>query len=393
MNSSSTRGAPAPADDDVRREAIAEKVTQLIRRASVTPDDAGCQPLIAEWLAGAGFHAESLPFGAVCNLWARRGMAQPLVVFAGHTDVVPSGPAERWKMPPYEGAIVDGVVHGRGAADMKGSLAAMVVAANSFAARYPAHRGSVAFLLTSDEEGPAVDGTARVIDHLSNQGIRIDYCIVGEPTSQARAGDMVKVGRRGSLTGAIRVEGRQGHVAYPHLAHNPVPGAARLLAALDDITWDAGNEDFPPTSFQVSNIHAGEGAGNVIPGHVDILCNFRFSTESSPQSLKSRVEACCREAGVDARIQWTLFGMPFRTLPGELVEAVTGAIRKVTGIDTERSTTGGTSDGRFIAPTGAQVVELGPVNETIHRVDEHVRLDDLVVLSSIYENILERLLA
>ena len=382
----------AATNEGARRSRVIERVVDLVRRASVTPDDAGCQPLIAKWLESAAFRAEHLPFGAVSNLWARRGTDGPLVVFAGHTDVVPSGPAEQWTSPPYEGAIVDGVLHGRGAADMKGSLAAMVVAAESFVARHPDHRGSIAFLLTSDEEGPAVDGTVRVVDHLANRGTRIDYCVVGEPTSQSRVGDMVKVGRRGSLTGAIRILGRQGHVAYPHLAHNPVPDAARLLTALYGVAWDAGNEDFPPTSFQVSNVHAGEGAGNVIPGHVDILCNFRFSTESSPESLKSRVEACCRETNVDARIEWTLFGMPFRTRPGELVQAVTGAIRDVTGIDAERSTTGGTSDGRFIAPTGAQVVELGPVNETIHRVDEHVRLDDLVALSAIYEKILERLL-
>ena len=379
--------------DAARRERVSKLVVDLIRRESVTPGDAGCQELIADMLARCGFAPRSLSFGEVSNLWARRGSEAPLVVFAGHTDVVPAGPASRWTVPPFAGAIIDGMVHGRGAADMKGSLAAMITAAESFCTKHPTHGGSIAFLLTSDEEGPAVDGTAKVIRHLLESGERIDHCVVGEPTSRHRVGDMIKVGRRGSLTAAIRVNGRQGHVAYPQLANNPVPGAARLVAALDESTWDGGNTDFPPTSFQVSNMHAGEGAGNVIPGHVDILCNFRFSTESTPEALKSRVAACCEALGLDVEIEWTLFGMPFRTLPGTLVDAVASAIRDITGIETERSTTGGTSDGRFIAPTGAQVVELGPVNETIHRVDEQVNLDDLVTLSRIYESILERLLA
>lgn len=380
----------SPADPRLR---IADLVSALIRCPSVTPDDAGCQDILAARLNALGFDNEPLSFGDVANLWSRRGRQAPLVVFAGHTDVVPVGDAGQWQVPPFQGAIIDGIVHGRGAADMKGSLAAMIIATESFLARHPDHRGSLAFLLTSDEEGPAVDGTVKVVEHLGRQGVRIDHCVVGEPTSVRSAGDMIKVGRRGSLTGALRIRGRQGHVAYPHLARNPVPEAAQLVCALDAIRWDEGNEDFPPTTFQVSNIHAGTGAGNVIPGVVEILCNFRFSTESSPESLQRRVRETCDALGLDHEITWTLFGLPFRTTSGPLVDAVTGAIAEVTGRDTERSTTGGTSDGRFIAPTGAEVVELGPVNETIHRIDEQVSLDDLVTLSRIYEGILGKLLA
>jgi succinyl-diaminopimelate desuccinylase len=375
-----------------RRQRVVQLAANLVRRPSVTPLDAGCQDLIRENLEPLGFDCQSLQYGEVTNLWARIGNTAPLIVFAGHTDVVPAGPAERWQIPPFEGRVVDGVLHGRGAADMKGSLAAMISAAEAYVRRHDQFGGSIGFLITSDEEGPAVDGTARVIQHLSECGTKIDYCVVGEPSSSRIAGDVIKVGRRGSLTGAIRINGRQGHIAYPHLAVNPIPLAARLIAALDEIEWDPGNTDFPPTSFQVSNVHAGTGVGNVIPGHVDILCNFRFSPESTPQTLKARVASCCETLALDAHIDWTLFGMPFQTHPGILVEAVRNSIRTVAGVETECSTTGGTSDGRFIAPSGAQVVELGPVNETIHRVDEQVAIDDLVRLSFIHEHILERIL-
>ncbi len=379
-------------DTDPRTRRVLELARDLVRRPSVTPEDRGCQAMLESQLAPIGFDATVLRFGEVSNLWARRGADGPLFVFAGHTDVVPTGSAEAWRYPPFEGVVENGMLHGRGAADMKGSLAAMISAVESFVARHPEHPGSIAFLLTSDEEGPAVDGTARVVEHLVAKGIAIDYCVVGEPTSVRRAGDMVKVGRRGSLTGAIRVKGRQGHVAYPQLASNPVPAAARLIAVLDAVEWDRGNERFPPTTFQVSNIHAGTGAGNVIPGHVDILCNFRFSPESTPEELMRRVQDCCRDQRVDCDVEWTLFGMPFETGEGVLLEAVRRAVHAVTGLETECSTTGGTSDGRFIAPTGAQVVELGPVNETIHRVDECISIDDLVVVSRIYERILENVL-
>ncbi len=369
-----------------------ELAKALIGRASVTPDDAGCQPLIADRLRAIGFSIESLRFGEVDNLWARRGTAAPLFVFAGHTDVVPPGPLADWHSDPFTPSTRDGCLYGRGAADMKSSIAAMVTACERFIGRHAGHRGSIAFLLTSDEEGPSVDGTVRVIEHLKARGEQIDWCLVGEPSSRNRTGDVIKNGRRGSLNGVLRVHGQQGHVAYPQLADNPVHRAAAALAELVAAEWDAGNAYFPPTTFQISNINAGTGAENVIPGELKILFNLRFSTESSPESIQSRVLAILDRHGLDYSIDWKISGLPFITPAGELVDAARRAIHSVTGLETELSTSGGTSDGRFIAPTGAQVVELGPLNATIHKTNECVNLADLDTLSSIYERILEQLL-
>jgi succinyl-diaminopimelate desuccinylase len=331
-------------------------------------------------------------FGDVDNLWARRGETGPLFCFAGHTDVVPPGPAERWTSPPFEPSVRSGELHGRGAADMKGSLAAMITATEAFVAERPGHRGSIAFLLTSDEEGPAVDGTVRVVETLEQRGEKIAWCLVGEPTSVDRVGDVVKNGRRGSLNGRLRVLGRQGHVAYPHLALNPVHAFAPALAQLVGTQWDLGNAHFPPTTFQVSNLTAGTGAENVIPGELTAWLNFRFSTEVDAPTLQHRVEALLDQAGLRYELEWRLSGNPFLTPAGELVDAARGAVRAVRGYDAELSTSGGTSDGRFIAPTGAQVLELGPRNATIHQVDERVGLDELDALHAIYLEILRRLL-
>ena len=313
---------------------------------------------------------------------------------AGHTDVVPPGNEQHGSLPPFAGEVHNGALYGRGAVDMKGAIAAFIEAALAYRdandGRIP---GSISLLITGDEEGPAVNGTRKMLRWAAENGQNFSHCIVGEPTSLHRAGDTIKVGRRGSLTGAIRLLGKQGHIAYPHLALNPVPAAARLITMLDELVWDEGNEDFPPTSFQISNVHAGTGAGNVIPGQVEILCNFRFSPESQPEDLKRAVEARCHALGLKYGIEWTLFGMPFDTPPGPLRDATVHAIAEITGLETVCSTSGGTSDGRFIAPTGAQVIELGPVNETIHRVDECVSVDDLVILSKIHERILEIILA
>ena len=365
---------------------------ELIRRASVTPEDAGCQQLLCERLQAIGFRCEQLPFGEVSNLWARRGDRKPLLAFAGHTDVVPAGPREQWHSDPFVPEIRDGLLYGRGAADMKGSLAAMVTACETFVAAHPEHAGSIAFLITSDEEGPAVDGTVKVVEHLQHRGEHIDLCLVGEPSSSRRLGDTIKNGRRGSLNGHLKVHGRQGHVAYPQLAVNPVHLAAPAIAELVAIEWDRGNEFFPPTSFQISNIHAGTGAENVIPGELTLKFNLRYSTELDEATIRERVEAVLDRHGLDHELQWRLSGAPFLTPAGELVEAARLAIREVTGIDTELSTSGGTSDGRFIAPTGAQVVELGPLNATIHQVDECVAVEDLEKLSAIYRRLLEELL-
>ena len=365
---------------------------ELIRRPSVTPEDAGCQPLMAQRLAALGFRIESLRFGEVDNLWARRGDAGPVFCFAGHTDVVPPGPVATWSSPPFEPSQRDGHLFGRGAADMKGSLAAMVTATEAFLAERPAHRGSIAFLLTSDEEGPAVDGTVRVIETLEARGEKIAWCLVGEPTGTARVGDVVKNGRRGSLNGRLRVLGRQGHVAYPHLALNPVHAFAPALAALVAAEWDQGNDYFPPTTFQVSNLNAGTGAENVIPGELTALLNFRFSTEVDAPTLRRRVETLLNDAGLRYEIDWRLSGNPFLTPAGELVDAARDAVRTVCGYEAELSTSGGTSDGRFIAPTGAQVLELGPRNATIHQIDECVGADELDTLHAIYLEILRRLL-
>jgi succinyl-diaminopimelate desuccinylase len=375
-------------------------VEALIARPSVTPLDQGCQALMADRLSAIGFECRTLVFGPadapVTNLWAiKRGQdaAAPTLVFAGHTDVVPTGPLDQWTTPPFVPSYRDGLLYGRGAADMKTSLAAMVVASEQFVAANPQHAGSIAFLITSDEEGPSVDGTVKVCEWLQERGERLDACIVGEPTSVKQVGDMIKNGRRGSLSGKLRVKGVQGHIAYPHLAKNPIHLAAPALAELATIVWDQGNDHFPPTSWQMSNIHAGTGANNVIPGECVVDFNFRFSTESTPESLQQRLEAVLHEHGLSFHIDWTLGGRPFLTRRGPLVEAMASAIKAVTGIDTELSTTGGTSDGRFIAQICPQVVEFGPVNASIHKIDEHVAVADIEPLTAIYQQTLQRLLA
>lgn len=372
---------------------------QLIACRSVTPHDGGCQDLIRARLAPLGFSFETLVSGPddfrVTNLWAvRRGSdaKAPLLAFAGHTDVVPTGPLEQWRSDPFVPTHREGRLHGRGAADMKSSLAAMVVATEEFLAAQPAHRGSLAFLLTSDEEGPAVDGTVKVVEWLRAQGVRMDACIVGEPTSVDKLGDMVKNGRRGSLSGRLTVKGVQGHIAYPHLAKNPIHLAAPALAELAGVEWDRGNAYFPPTSWQMSNIHAGTGASNVIPGALVVDFNFRFCTESTPESLKARVHAVLDRHGLDYTLDWTLGGEPFLTPVGTLSEALAAAIRAETGVATELSTTGGTSDGRFIAKICPQVIEFGPLNASIHKIDEWVEVASLEPLKNIYRRTLEALL-
>ncbi|MBX3605037.1 MAG: succinyl-diaminopimelate desuccinylase [Piscinibacter sp.] len=373
---------------------------QLIACRSVTPDDGGCQDLLRARLAPLGFEFERIVSGPaefrVTNLWAlRRGRdpQAPLLAFAGHTDVVPTGPLEQWRSDPFVPTYRDGRLYGRGAADMKTSLAAMVVAVEEFVAAQPAHRGSIAFLLTSDEEGPANDGTVKVVDWLAEQGLRPDACIVGEPTSVERLGDMIKNGRRGSLSGRLQVRGVQGHIAYPQLAKNPIHRAAPALAELAAAEWDRGNAYFPPTSFQISNIHGGTGATNVIPGELVVDFNFRFSTGSTPESLRTRVHAVLDRHGLDYALAWTLGGEPFLTPVGPLSEAVVAAIRAETGLAAELSTTGGTSDGRFIARICPQVIELGPVNASIHKIDEWVEVASIEPLKNIYRGILERMLA
>ena len=367
----------------------------LISRRSVTPDDAGCQAQLAERLAPLGFRCETIASGDTTNLWALRdsGRPGPTLVFAGHTDVVPTGPIEQWRSDPFVPTEREGRLYGRGAADMKTSIAAFVVAAEELIGGGRPWNGRIALLITSDEEGPATDGTIKVVEALRERGERLDYCIVGEPTSVAELGDMVKNGRRGSLSGRLTVRGVQGHVAYPHLARNPVHQLAPVLARLAATEWDAGNEYFPPTTWQVSNIHAGTGATNVIPGEVVLDFNFRFSTASTVESLKSRVEGMLGEAGLDWRIDWALSGMPFLTPRGELSRALADAIRAETGIETELSTTGGTSDGRFIAAICPQVIEFGPPNASIHKIDEHVEVRFVDPLKNIYRRTLEALLA
>lgn len=365
----------------------------LIARRSITPDDAGCQALIGDRLARAGFTCESLRFGAVDNLWAWHGSGEPLLVLAGHTDVVPPGPAHAWDSDPFVPVERDGWLYGRGAADMKGSLAAMVTAAERFTAAHRAHAGTLALLLTSDEEGAAVDGTARVVAELVRRRLRIRWCLVGEPTSDQRLGDAMRVGRRGSLTGELAVRGIQGHVAYPERARNPVHAAAPALQALCAARWDDGDADFPPTSFQISNVHAGTGADNVIPGQLDVVFNFRYSPALNADALQSRVQGLLDSHGLDYTLAWHRSGAPFVTRGGALIEALAAAARAQCGVDPARSTAGGTSDGRFIAPLGAEVAELGPVNATIHKVNERVRVADLETLSHVYGDVLERLLA
>ncbi|GAC05309.1 succinyl-diaminopimelate desuccinylase [Paraglaciecola chathamensis] len=366
---------------------------ELINRQSVTPEDAGCQQLMAEYLAPLGFEIETMVFEDTTNMWARKGKGDPVFCFAGHTDVVPSGPAEKWTFPPFEATQHEGQLYGRGAADMKGSLAAMLVATKAFVTKHPEHTGSIAFLITSDEEGPFINGTTRVIDTLEARNEKMTWCLVGEPSSTTLVGDVVKNGRRGSLTGDIVIKGVQGHVAYPHLAKNPIHASAPAFAELAQTHWDSGNASFPPTSFQVSNINSGTGAGNVIPGDLTACFNFRFSTEVTDKQLIERVISILDKYDFDYEIDWTFNGQPFLTDSGKLVEATQDAIKDVTGRQTELSTAGGTSDGRFIAPTGAQVIELGPVNATIHKIDENVNIKDLAELAKIYQGILQRLLA
>ena len=364
----------------------------LISRPSITPHDEGCQALLVEQLAPLNFKAEPMRFGDVDNLWLRRGTQSPVFCFAGHTDVVPTGPLEAWESHPFKPEIRDGLLYGRGAADMKGSIAAFTIACQNFVREYPDHQGSIAFLITSDEEGPSINGTVKVVEVLEQRQEKIDWCLVGEPSSSCCVGDVVKNGRRGSLNGVLTVIGQQGHVAYPQLAINPIHQVAPALAELVSIEWDKGNEFFPSTSFQISNIKGGTGANNVIPGTVTIEFNFRFSTEQTEQGLRQKVETLLNQYGFTYDLIWTLSGNPFLTPHGELVSAGIKAIEAVNGLQTELSTSGGTSDGRFIAPTGAQVMELGPVNKTIHKVNECVAIADLEALTVIYQRILERLL-
>ncbi|AMO36376.1 succinyl-diaminopimelate desuccinylase [Thauera humireducens] len=366
---------------------------ELIARPSVTPEDAGCLELIAGRLQALGFTCERIDTGGVSNLWARRGQTGPVLCFAGHTDVVPAGPLDAWKTPPYTPTIIDGVLYGRGAADMKSSLAAFVTAIERFVASTPDHAGSIALLLTSDEEGIATHGTVKVVEALAARGERLDYCVVGEPTSVKTLGDMIKNGRRGSLSGTLRVKGKQGHVAYPHLARNPIHAFAPALAELAAIEWDRGNEFFPPTTWQVSNIHAGTGANNVIPGVCEVLFNFRFGSVSSADSLKARTHEVLDRHGLEYEIDWHLSGKPFITGRGRLVGALSAAIHDTLGVETELSTTGGTSDGRFIADICAEVVEFGPVNASIHQVNECIDAAAIEPLSVVYERTLHALLA
>ena len=369
-----------------------ELAMQLVAQPSVTPKDAGCQAMMTERLQDCGFSIENLRFGDVDNFWAIHGSSGPIFCFAGHTDVVPTGPVESWSHPPFTPTIVEGQLYGRGSADMKGSLAAMVVAAEEFVSEFPKHQGRLAFLITSDEEGIAVNGTVKVVDWLQQQGITPEWCLVGEPSSSTQCGDTIKNGRRGSLGCRLTVKGTQGHVAYPHLAANPIHLGMPALEELTREIWDQGNAFFPATSFQVSNFNAGTGATNVIPGTVEVLFNFRFSTEVTDLQLMDRAEAILNKHQLDYEAEWNLSGQPFITERGDLVQAAINCIARTTGLEAELSTAGGTSDGRFIAPIGTQVVELGPVNQSIHRVDENVSIDDLNTLTKIYKNILHELL-
>jgi succinyl-diaminopimelate desuccinylase len=365
----------------------------LIARRSVTPADEGCQDVMSTRLAAAGFHVERLRYGVVDNIWARRGTSAPLFCFAGHTDVVPTGPLEEWRSDPFQPAVRDGVLYGRGAADMKSGLAAMVTATEAFVREHPDHKGSIAYLITSDEEGPSVDGTKKVMETLTARNERIDWCVVGEPSSEKEIGDTIKVGRRGSFSGRLTVHGVQGHVAYPQLAENPVHAFAPALAELVARVWDQGTEHFQPTTFQISNFNAGTGAPNVIPGELKARFNLRYSPIQTLEGLKEQVEGILRKHGVKFTIEWYLSGEPFYTAPGAFSEAVGAAVQEVTGLRPKYSTGGGTSDGRFIAPTGAQVVELGVVNASIHKVNECVRVSELDALHRIYFNVLRNLLA
>ncbi len=366
---------------------------QLLRQPSVTPVDHTCQDIMAKRLEKIGFNIENMRFDDVDNLWARKGTEAPVFCFAGHTDVVPTGSLDAWNSDPFAPEIRDGKLYGRGSADMKTALAAMVVASERFVKKHPTHKGSIAFLITSDEEGPSINGTVKVIETLEARNEKMDWCLVGEPSSTNKLGDIVKNGRRGSLNANLTVKGKQGHVAYPHLAVNPIHSFSKALAELCETVWDNGNEYFPATTFQVSNINSGTGATNVVPGTLNTLFNFRYSTEVTAEELKARTLEILNRHNVEYEISWTLSGLPFLTPVGELVNAAKSAILNVTGVETKLSTSGGTSDGRFIAPTGAQVLELGVLNATIHQINEHVNVDDLEPLAEIYEQILENLLA
>ena len=377
---------------DVKKLPELELLSDLIRRPSITPDDAGCQRVLAGRLQQMGFSCETLQFGDVTNLWARRGTSSPVLCFAGHTDVVPPGNVSEWQHPPFEPTFVDDCLYGRGAADMKSGLAAMLVAIERFLEARPDYDGSIALLITSDEEGRARDGTLKVIETLQNRGEHIDWCVLGEPSSQKTLGDIVRIGRRGSLSGMLKVLGVQGHVAYPQLADNPIRRFAPVLAELHQIQWDEGNAHFPPTSFQVVDIKAGIGAPNVTPGELSARFNFRYSTEWDHESLQKKVESVFDAHDIAFELDWHLSGKPFLTEPGKLIDAVSEAVAEETGSPPELSTGGGTSDGRFISPAGTDVVELGPVNASIHKIDEHVKIDDVITLTRMYQRILESML-
>ncbi len=372
--------------------ATVDLAKQLISIPSVTPDDLGCQKIIAERLSNCGFAIENLRYGDVDNLWARLGSEAPLFVFAGHTDVVPTGPVEQWSNDPFTPTIVDDVMTARGSADMKSSIAAMVCACERFLKDKKEVNGSIAFLITSDEEGPAIDGTVKVLEHLKSKNEKIDWCLVGEPSSTDTVGDVIKNGRRGSISGDLTIHGIQGHIAYPHLAKNPIHLFAPALQELANEIWDRGNDFFPPTSFQVSNIHGGTGASNVIPGDLNVQFNLRFSTELTDKQIQQRTEEILDKHDLNYTLNWSVSGQPFLTAEGKLVEAAQQAIRSVCNIETELSTAGGTSDGRFIAPTGAQVIELGPVNDSIHKIDENINIRELDILTDVYTEILHRLM-
>lgn len=372
--------------------AVLQLTKDLIAQPSVTPEDSNCQEMMISRLEPLGFKIERLKFGEVTNLWAVHGDSGPILAFAGHTDVVPTGPLENWQSPPFEPEIREGYLYGRGAADMKGSIAAMTVAAERFIKAHPAHSGRLAFLITSDEEGPAVDGTVKVIEHLQRQQEQIRWCVVGEPSSTDKLGDVIKNGRRGSLNGTLRIQGKQGHIAYPHLADNPIHSGCPALTELIAEQWDQGNDFFPATSFQISNMNAGTGATNIIPGTLEIVFNFRYSTEVTQEELQQRTEAILDKHQLNYQLDWQLSGLPFLTEPGELVIAAQTALKDVMGSEAQLSTSGGTSDGRFIAPTGAQVIELGPCNATIHQVNECVKVEDLELAARIYHRIMTVLL-
>ena len=376
----------------VESDPAIDLLAQLVALPSVTPDDAGCQSLMAERLAALGFEIELMPFGAVDNMWARRGNSDPILCFAGHTDVVPPGDLDSWNTPPFEPVVRDGILYGRGAADMKASLASMIVAIERFVARHPDHPGSIAMLITSDEEGPARDGTLKVMNTLVDRGEHIHWCVIGEPSSFERLGDTIRIGRRGSLSGILTVRGIQGHVAYPQLADNPIRRFAPVLQALHDEEWDDGNDHFPPTSFQVVHVEAGIGAPNVTPAELRARFNFRYSTEWTYQRLQDRVQAIFDAFDINYHLDWHLSGEPFLTSPGQLTEAVSQAVRETVSVAPELSTGGGTSDGRFISPCGVDVVELGPVNASIHKINEHVDLEAVTQLTLMYEKIIEKLL-